>query len=381
MPWPRQLARLLGLAGVLALPAVGTAVAGLAFADAEQLHARGEVLLLGVWLGNAMVLAWMIFLLAVGHRLLRSLQRGRAWALVLLAVGGAVAALFAVGVWESLAHEGHGVNLVVHPYAWQLHLMVAGGLVGAAEMSARSRSAARAAHAADLHAMTVEAELASARLQLLQAQVEPHFLFNSLANLRRLQRTDPPAARDMLSALLRYLEEALPRLREDRTTLGREVELVRAFLAVHQVRMGPRLQVHIDVPATLADRPVPPMSLLTLVENAIKHGLAPQVGGGAVSVLARQDGSNLVLSVADTGRGMAATSGGGTGLANLQARLKAAHGAGATLSLRVNAPQGVVATLVVPPLLRSPSVSHAPVPDVPAPSPTAPIAPTEGDSP
>ena len=349
MPWPAQLARLWGLAAVLALPAVGTTLAGMGFAEGARWEPVGEVLPLVVWLGNTLVMACMIFVLAVGHRRLRPLRRGRPAALAGLAVVGASASLGAVGVWAGLSQGGEVFELIAHPYALQLHLMLSGGLVAAAEMSERSRRLARETHQAELQNLALEAELASARLQLLQAQVEPHFLFNSLANLRRLQRTDLPAARDMLTALLRYLEEALPRLREDRTTLGREVELVRAFLALHQVRMGSRLQVHIHVPPELAERPVPPMSLLTLVENAIKHGLAPQVAGGTVAVLAWADGPRLVLSVADTGRGMVATSGGGTGLANLRARLKAAHGPEASLSLRVNEPQGVVATLVVPP--------------------------------
>lgn len=347
-PWPVQLGRLWGLAALLALPAVGTVAAGLAFFEDVKVHTRPAALLLGVWFGNTLVLAWMLFILAVGHRLLRPLRRGRLPALAALAVVGAAAALGAVSLWEMRATGGPDLRFVAHPYVWQLHLMLAAGVLGTAELLERSRRVAHRVHQADLHRLALDAELAGARLQLLQAQVEPHFLFNSLANLRRLQRTDLPAAREMLSALLRYLEEALPRLREDATTLGREAELVRAFLAVHQVRMGPRLQVHIDVPEALADEPVPPMSLLTLVENAIKHGLQPQVEGGAVSVRANAEGGRLLLSVADTGRGMAASSGGGTGLANLRARLKAAHGDEASLALRMNEPQGVVATLVLP---------------------------------
>ena len=130
----------------------------------------------------------------------------------------------------------------------------------------------------------LQSELAAGRLQLLQAQIEPHFLFNSLANVRRLLRTDGGAGRAMLADLLRYLESALPRLRDDQPTLEREVEIVRAFLGVHQVRMGPRLQVDIDVPQALGDRIVPPMMLLTLVENALKHGLQPLLEGGSIRI-------------------------------------------------------------------------------------------------
>ena len=152
----------------------------------------------------------------------------------------------------------------------------------------------------------------------------------------------------MLADLLRYLEEALPALRDENSTLGREAGLVRAYLAVHQVRMGARLRTEFDIPAALFDRPVPPMVLLTLVENALKHGLQPMVDGGSVQVAARTEGGRLALTVADTGRGMGSGSGHGTGLANLRARLKAMYGAAASLSLAVNEPRGVVVTVTLP---------------------------------
>ena len=124
--------------------------------------------------------------------------------------------------------------------------------------------------------------------------------------------------------------------------------MIRAFLAVYQVRMGHRLQVHIDVPAELGARVVPPMMLLTLIENALKHGLGPLPEGGAISIAAAEAGGRLVLRVADTGNGLVAGSGGGTGLANIRARLKAMHGAAARLSLRLNEPRGVVAEIELP---------------------------------
>jgi len=183
---------------------------------------------------------------------------------------------------------------------------------------------------------------------VLQAQIEPHFLFNSLANVRRLLRTDGDAGRAMLADLMRYLEGALPRMREDSSTLAREAELIRAFLAVHQVRMGARLQVHIDIPDALGLRVVPPMMLLTLIENALKHGLSPLSEGGSISVVAAEADGKLVLQVADTGRGLVAGSGGGTGLANIRARLKAMYGPAARLSLRHNLPHGIVAEIDLP---------------------------------
>jgi sensor histidine kinase YesM len=241
-------------------------------------------------------------------------------------------------------HISHGER----PY--MLHTMfVLAGFVGVlGEYRWRSLRAAAVLHEAELNRIRLQSELAAGRLQVLQAQIEPHFLFNSLANVRRLLRTDGPAGRAMLGDLMRYLESALPRMRDDSSTLSRETELIRAFLAVHQVRMGTRLQVHIDVPARLGERVVPPMMLLTLIENALKHGLAPLAEGGAISLHAVEDEKRLVLRVADTGRGLVPGSGGGTGLANIRARLKAMYGAAATLSLHLNEPRGVVAEIGLP---------------------------------
>jgi LytS/YehU family sensor histidine kinase len=230
---------------------------------------------------------------------------------------------------------------------WNLSIAVLATLTQAAMV--RSRAATEALFAAELGQARLEREMAAARAQLLQAQVEPHFLFNAMANVRRLLRTERPAARALLDDLLRYLQEALPALREEITTLGREAELVRAYLSVHQVRMGPRLRSQIDVPPDLAGLPVPPMMLLTLVENALKHGLQPMVEGGSVQVAAaRSPAGQLVLTVADTGRGMGSGHGHGTGLANVRARLKSIYGTGASLALAVNEPRGVVATITLP---------------------------------
>jgi len=234
------------------------------------------------------------------------------------------------------------------PYELFASLVLA-ALVGAlGEYRWRSLRAAAAVHEAALTRIRLQGELAAGRLQVLQAQIEPHFLFNSLANARRLLRIDGEAGRGMLADLMRYLESALPRMRDDHSNLAREAELIRAFLAVHQIRMGTRLQVSIDVPAELGGRVVPPMMLLTLIENALKHGLGPLPEGGAITVMARETDGKLVLGVADTGRGLAPGSGGGTGLANIRARLRAMYGAGARLSLRLNEPRGVVAEIELP---------------------------------
>jgi LytS/YehU family sensor histidine kinase len=190
--------------------------------------------------------------------------------------------------------------------------------------------------------------MAEARLQVLQAQIEPHFLFNTLANVRRLYQTDLAAGRAMLDNLMRYLEVALPHMRAERSTVAGELSLVEAYLHVQRIRMGRRLTFRIDVPAPLHALEVPPMMLLTLVENAIKHGLNPLPEGGAIEIRARREGDRLRLDVTDDGRGFQATSGGGTGLANIRARLAAMHGDEASLTLTENEPHGVTATLELP---------------------------------
>jgi signal transduction histidine kinase len=277
----------------------------------------------------------------------------RAWPFAAVTAAAALAGMAMQAIGFGLRGDGlDGEVGIPHASFFVWSLSLAALLVLAHHFSERSRQAASALHEAQLARLAQERELASAHAQLLQAQVEPHFIFNALANVRRLMRTDAMAARTLLADLLRYLEEALPRLRDEVTTLGREAELVRAYLAVHQVRMGARLRYEVNVPPALSALPVPPMLLLTLVENALKHGLQPLVEGGSLRVGARvADDGRVLVSVADTGRGMGSSSGAGTGLANVRARLRAAHGASASLALAVNEPRGVVATVTLPPLI------------------------------
>ena len=187
-----------------------------------------------------------------------------------------------------------------------------------------------------------------AELKLMQAQVEPHFLFNTLASVQFLVETDPPQAARMLGHLLEYLRAALPQLRSDSATLGQEVDLAQAYLSIMQMRMGPRLRMAIDVPAELRAQRFAPMLLMSLVENAIKHGLEPQAEGGEVRVEARRLGTRIVVSVVDTGHGLAGKIGQGVGLTNLRERLRALYGDQARFTLEENPPRGVRATIELP---------------------------------
>jgi signal transduction histidine kinase len=214
----------------------------------------------------------------------------------------------------------------------------------------RSRASQRVADVkrkeAEYHRMSQQ--VTEAKLSALQAQVEPHFLYNTLASVQALTEVDPAKANEMTGHLIQYLRNALPKMRESVSTVGQEVELVRAYLSILQMRMGTRLAFTISVPAELAALPFPPLMLPSLVENAIKHGLEPQREGGSIDVSASLDEGRLKLVVADTGRGFSDTPGAGVGLANIRERLAALYGEGAHLTMEANSPRGVIATIDVP---------------------------------
>ena len=194
-----------------------------------------------------------------------------------------------------------------------------------------------------------EKELTVARLNLLHAQVEPHFLYNTLASAQVLTRTDPARADAMLGNLIGYLRHSLPRTEDAPSTLGEELERARAYLDILAIRMGPRLALQVDVPDELRHLVFPPMMLQTLVENAIKHGLEPKPGGGTVWILARTIDNVASVTVADDGRGFSAEGGGtGIGLRNVRERLRLGYGTNASFAIVANFPSGVAATITVP---------------------------------
>ena len=208
--------------------------------------------------------------------------------------------------------------------------------------------AANALHEVEARRLGTVRDLAEARLQALQSQIEPHFLFNSLAHVRRLYRTDPRAGKLTLQHLSRYLASALRTLRDPWVALEKDTALALDYLNVQKIRLGERLAFSIDLDAGATEARVPPLTVTTLVENAIKHGVAPLPEGGMVTIAARRIGSTVRIDVSDTGRGFQRTVGAGVGLANLRARLATLHGEAAALSLQQNMPRGVIATVVVP---------------------------------
>ena len=187
------------------------------------------------------------------------------------------------------------------------------------------------------------------QLALLQAQIEPHFLFNVLGSVRRLYHTRPQAGSEAIASLMRYLRAALPQLRSQSGCLGDEFELARAYLDLCKVRMGARLSVSLEADPALLAAEFPPMLLITLVENAIKHGVEP-AARGHVSVSARRRRRMLEVSVLDDGAGFGAagSDGTGVGLANVQRQLAARYRGKAQLILEAREPRGAIATICIP---------------------------------
>ncbi|NHF66108.1 sensor histidine kinase [Xanthomonas hortorum] len=195
----------------------------------------------------------------------------------------------------------------------------------------------------------MEKELAVARLNLLHAQVEPHFLYNTLASAQVLARTDPPRAEIMIGHLIQYLRSSLPSADGAIATLGEELERTQAYLEILRIRMGTRLALQVEVPYELRALQLPSMMLQTLVENAIKHGLEAKPGGGTVWILARRHDDHATLTVADDGQGFNLYSQGtGIGLKNLRERLQLIYAGKASFAIVSNFPSGVAATITLP---------------------------------
>ena len=228
-----------------------------------------------------------------------------------------------------------------------LGMFFAALLVGVSRMRLRDAAQTAARLQAEAERERLARRGVQAELKLLQAQVEPHFLFNTLANVRYLVQSDSPDALAMLDHLIVYLRTALPEIRSEGSTLGREAELARAYLEIMRLRMGGALEFSIDLPPDLADAAFPPLMLITLVENAIKHGVAP-LGRGRVEVRARRADQHLRVFVDDDGRGIVQPAGRGVGLANIRARLRALFGDAAYIALEDRSGGGTAAVIQVP---------------------------------
>ncbi len=195
----------------------------------------------------------------------------------------------------------------------------------------------------------LERTVVEARMEALQAQIEPHFLFNTLASIDQLIQTDPPRASKMQQSLIRYLRSAIPQMREGgRPSLGQQVNLCSAFLEIMSVRMEGRLQPVVSVPEGLKSAVFPSMMLQTLVENAIKHGLEPRAEGGRLEIGAEIVDGQLAVHVLDTGVGFMPKAEAGVGLANVRERLKALYNGRAELIISMPTAGGTCATIKLP---------------------------------
>jgi sensor histidine kinase YesM len=236
----------------------------------------------------------------------------------------------------------------IAPYGWPQMAALVVVLVAVFEFRHRALASVGALMRAQIDDVAADARLRDARLRMLQAQLAPHFLFNTLANVRRLAQTDRREAASMLGDLVEYFSVTLSRRDDPWSTLGDEARLVDAYLRIHRIRMGARLAYAIEVPEDLGPAHVPSMILLTLVENAVKHGINPLAEGGFVRMRGERRGDTLRIEVADNGRGLTLTEGHGMGLANIRARLSMLYGDRADLALQPGEPRGLVASVLLP---------------------------------
>ncbi len=326
--------------------------------------------------------------------LFATLVRHRGWPLrrerigvVLAVLAGIVVAYFAdtwaSGYLEQAVAKTHGITAKVKPPEFSpfvkaivatvnvaFAVLIYGALGGGLALRAYFRELGRwqdsrqAAAIATLQAEKVRSEL---RLGVLQAQVEPHFLFNTLASVRALVRQDPAQAEATLDALVDYLRASIPRLRDagaasdstlldstmlDATlldsTLGQQLDLCASYLELMRLRTAGRLSHAIEIDPALRELPFPPLLLISLVENAVKHGIEPRPGPGTITLSAERDGDALRLRVIDDGLGLQPGVGGGLGLANVRAQLEAHYGDRAEFALRSRPPHGACAELRIP---------------------------------
>ncbi|PRH83751.1 sensor histidine kinase [Arenimonas caeni] len=360
-------------------------VFGVAILCFALLSGVGIAALTGQWQLGARITALQgvaFFLMAMGGPALASWVRHQRWpyrrerAAVVLALLLGMGASFVIDRWSSaevdrtvrpsLASSGvvseREPELApgVRPLATAINLVFLAGIYGLLGGGLALRAYFRehqrwqaVQRTRELRALREHKQQADLRLGLLQAQVEPHFLFNTLASVRALVRKDPAQAEATLDALVAHLRATIPKLRDGQamlhSTLGQQLDICASYLELMRLRMGGRLSYAVEAEPPLRARPFPPLLLITLVENAIKHGIEPQPGPGRVDVRASLRGDRLVLSVVDDGAGLQPGLGSGVGLANVREQLATRYGGAATFSLRnLAGGRGAVAEIILP---------------------------------
>jgi hypothetical protein len=308
-----------------------------------------------VTIGHAVVVGFTV-MLAYGlleRRPAKPSRRLPPWVFQLLGVVAAVPVGVLLAHSISMAVDMHSSH--ERPQTMSLIALVVEGLLFSpwialgAMVRQRDVFAREQALEFELERSELEREASEARLRLLQAQVKPHFLFNTLANVQALVDAGSPRASSVLKSLTAYLRAAVPRLQESSTTIGQELDLARAYLEVMHMRMPDRLQFALRVDDGVAEVGCPPMTLLTLVENAVRHGIDPGEDGGRIDIDVSALDGRCKVRVTDTGVGLGATGGGlGSGLASLRERLQLAFDGDADLRLEPLEPRGVRALLEFP---------------------------------
>ena len=300
--------------------------------------------LLTVWFLDDGANSWFIWLvrLLVGYSLAIGLASqfvpsfglfGKVVAIVLSAFLATVLIEIALSLLPTLPYPVQlgGMMDVLIPTAFSTYLLISSAMQEESNRQAKS-----------------ERQMVELRLSALQAQIEPHFLYNTLANVQQLVRSTPTLADQMLQHLITYLKAAIPDVRNGRGLLGPEVDRARSYLQIMQIRMGERLQFTINIDTDLRQIAVPPLGLLTLVENAVQHGIDRLPEGGTVAISATKADKKLILKVIDNGVGFGDEVGSGMGLTNLRERLTTLYGKHAQLDLAHASPRGVEATLELP---------------------------------
>lgn len=336
---------------------------------------KGAAITAGVNSGIALMLWWantgpldeqMVYSQAIGLSIWTLINAGaywlgrpgdpggfpRGWRMALLVPGGVLLGATIGTTLGNLYADHPGLLVNTNPrMAWMLLVMTF--VVGSAMTLYFYLSGKSSYLQSELE--RTQRQTTEAQLRLLESQLEPHMLFNTLANLRVLIGVDPERAQTMLDHMIAYLRATLSATREPLDgrahTLALEFERLHDYLELMAIRMGPRLQVTLDLPDALRQHPVPPLLLQPLVENAIQHGLEPKVEGGHITVRARQQGSDLVLEVTDTGLGHttnATRPGSGFGLAQVRERLVTTYGDKSSFELIAETPCGTSARVHIP---------------------------------
>jgi signal transduction histidine kinase len=263
-----------------------------------------------------------------------------------MVLGGKLATLFGITGADIIG------TFVAHPsYEWK-HLGI-NLLLSASGSAFIVASATAVSYRLELEAekrrlAEISRSQAVAELALLQAQIEPHFLFNTLAHVQSAIEQDPATGKQILENLIRYLRGTLRRTRNAQSTLAEEQELIESLLVIASIRLGARMSYTFNIPESLKAAVLPPLLLQPLVENAIKHGIEPAIEGGEIRVEGERVGDLLVLRVVDTGVGMSTAGPEGVGLANVRARLHNLYGEAGRLTLQSQPPRGVLAELRLP---------------------------------